>query len=98
MAPLYGRGAKEIPRSMQQLIAALRLADGIVIASPGYHGSISGAVKNALDYTEEMAGDDRPYFSSRGVGCIATAGDWRDARRVAQHRARTSRMADTFWG
>ncbi|MFC4943106.1 NADPH-dependent FMN reductase [Pseudonocardia sp. GCM10023141] len=42
------------------LVAHLRRADGVVIASPGYHGSISGLVKNALDYTEDMRADPLP--------------------------------------
>jgi FMN reductase len=52
------------------------LADGIILGSPGYHGSISGLVKNALDYAEDLRTDVRPYFSGRAVGCIATAGGW----------------------
>jgi FMN reductase len=52
------------------LIAALREADGVIIASPSYHGSISGLVKNALDYTEDMRADARPYFADRPVGLI----------------------------
>ncbi len=46
------------------------------LGSPGYHGSISGLVKNALDYAEDLRTDARPYFSGRAVGCIATAGGW----------------------
>jgi FMN reductase len=46
------------------------------LGSPGYHGSISGLVKNALDYAEDLRADVRPYFSGRAVGCIATAGGW----------------------
>jgi FMN reductase len=51
-------------------IAALRKADGVIIASPSYHGSISGLVKNALDYAEDMRADARPYFTDRPVGLI----------------------------
>jgi FMN reductase len=58
------------------LVAQLALADGIILGSPGYHGSISGLVKNALDYAEDLRNDARPYFSGRAVGCIATAGGW----------------------
>lgn len=61
------------------MVAAFRDADGIILASPGYHGSISGALKNALDYTEEMAGDVRCYFAERAVGCIAAAAGWQAA-------------------
>jgi FMN reductase len=57
----------------QNLVAALRRSDGIVIASPGYHGAISGLVKNALDYTEDLRDDQRPYFSGRAVASIACA-------------------------
>lgn len=55
---------------------ALRRADGVLIASPGYHGSISGLVKNALDYLEDLRGDARPYLDGRAVGCIVCAYGW----------------------
>lgn len=55
------------------LVAALREADGVLISSPSYHGSISGLLKNAIDYTEDMRGDDRPYFDGRAIGCIVCA-------------------------
>ncbi|HET8611217.1 MAG TPA: NAD(P)H-dependent oxidoreductase [Sphingomonas sp.] len=58
------------------LIAGLRRADGIIIASPGYHGTVSGLVKNALDYVQDMAGDAAPYFEGRAVGLIAVAAGW----------------------
>lgn len=56
-----------------ELVEAVRQADGIIICSPGYHGSLSGLVKNALDYLEDLAGDERPYLDGRAVGLIATA-------------------------
>ena len=58
------------------LISALRHADGIIIASPGYHGTVSGLIKNALDYVEDMAKDERVYFEGRAVGLIAVAAGW----------------------
>lgn len=60
----------------KELVEELRRANGIVIASPGYHGSVSGLVKNALDYTEDMREDAQPYFAGRAVGLIATAYGW----------------------
>ena len=59
--------------SAQRLVQLLREADGIVIASPSYHGSIPGLLKNALDYTEDMRSDERPYFDGRAVGCVVCA-------------------------
>ena len=55
------------------LVAALRRADGVIIASPSYHGGLSGLVKNAIDFVEDMRGDARPYFEGRAVGCIVCA-------------------------
>jgi FMN reductase len=60
----------------QELLLAVRQADGLIIASPGYHGSISGLVKNAIDYVEETAKDARPYLDGVPVGLIATAYGW----------------------
>lgn len=56
-----------------ELVKAVRSADGLIICSPGYHGSLSGLVKNALDYLEDLARDERPYLDGRAVGLIATA-------------------------
>jgi FMN reductase len=61
------------------LIAALRGADAVVVGSPGYHGGISGMVKNALDYTEDMSRDAAPYLDGRAVACIATGAGWQGA-------------------
>ncbi len=61
------------------LVEQLRKADGVIVASPGYHGNISGLVKNALDYTEEMVKDERPYFDGLPVGIVATAYGWQAA-------------------
>jgi len=72
--PLYL--AEGSPSAGRDLVEAVRAADGLVIASPGYHGSISGAVKNAIDYLEETAKDARPYLDGLPVGLIVTAFGW----------------------
>ncbi len=56
-----------------EMVEAVRAADGVLLAAPGYHGTISGLVKNALDYLEDLAKDTRPYLDGRAVGLIATA-------------------------
>ncbi|WP_293882957.1 NADPH-dependent FMN reductase [Sphingomonas sp.] len=73
--PMYGYGTPRTGKA-QALIAALRRAEGVVIASPGYHGTVSGLIKNALDYIEDMAKDPRPYFEGRAVGLITVAAGW----------------------
>jgi FMN reductase len=57
----------------QELVAALRRADGVVIASPSYHGGVSGLVKNAIDFAEDLREDIRPYLQGRAVGMIVCA-------------------------
>lgn len=74
--PMYQPENPDRSDAARDLVAQLALADGIILGSPGYHGSISGLVKNALDYAEDLRADVRPYFSGRAVGCIATAGGW----------------------
>ncbi len=73
--PMYGYGTPRTDKAVA-LIDGLRRADGIVISSPGYHGTVSGLIKNALDYVEDMAKDERPYFEGRAVGLISVAAGW----------------------
>jgi FMN reductase len=61
---------------VRRLLQAVRAADGVLIASPGYHGGLSGVVKNALDFLEDLRDDERPYLDGRAVGCIVTAFGW----------------------
>lgn len=74
--PIYVPESGERDEAVRALVAALRRANGIVVASPGYHGSLSGLVKNALDYAEDMREDQPPYFEDRAVGLIACASGW----------------------
>jgi FMN reductase len=57
----------------RRLVEALRRADGVLIATPAYHGGISGLVKNALDFTEDLRDGPRVYLQGRAVGCIVCA-------------------------
>lgn len=63
----------------EKLAAAVREADAVIIATPGYHGGISGLVKNAIDHLELLSQDVRPYLDGRAVGAIVTAAGWQAA-------------------
>ena len=74
--PLYDPRSTARTHHEQDFVEAVRGASALIIASPGYHGSISGVVKNALDLLEETAKDARPYLADMPVGLIATAYGW----------------------
>lgn len=71
--PAYDPTERTRAPAAVDLVEALRNADGIIIATPSYHGSISGLIKNALDYTEDLRADARIYFADRAVGTIVCA-------------------------
>jgi FMN reductase len=76
MLPIYDTESSERTDAARRLVDQARSADGLLIASPGYHGGISGMMKNALDYFEDLARDERAYLDGRAVGCIAVAYGW----------------------
>ncbi len=74
--PLYNPRATVRTDDERAFVDAVRDASAMIIASPGYHGSISGVVKNALDLLQETARDERPYLADMPVGLITTAHGW----------------------
>ena len=68
--PMYEPEPQAMTEGGRRLVDALRRADGVIFASPCYHGGVSGIVKNAIDYIEEMRADQRVYLDGRAVGTI----------------------------
>lgn len=77
--PFYDTAVAERDTVATELVDTVRSADGIVVVSPGYHGGVSGLVKNALDYLEDLRYDERPYLDGRAVGTVAVAYGWQAA-------------------
>jgi FMN reductase len=71
--PIFNPAATEANPAQQQLADLVRRADGIIVSTPGYHGSLSGVIKNALDTLELTRNDAAPYFQGRPIGTIVTA-------------------------
>ncbi|OLT41211.1 FMN reductase [Saccharomonospora sp. CUA-673] len=77
--PFYDASSIERTSEARALVEAVRSADGIIVVSPGYHGGLSGLVKNALDHIEDLRTDERPYLDGRAVGLIGVAYGWQAA-------------------
>lgn len=82
--PHYEPGNAEGNEAISRYLEALRGADAVIVGSPGYHGTLSGLVKTALDYVELLRGDERVYFDGLPVGLIATAAGWQAAVATLQ--------------
>jgi FMN reductase len=74
--PMYSPESTVRTEDARVLLAALRRAHGVILSTPCYHGSVSGLIKNALDYTEDLANDPYPYFDGRAVGLIVCGHGW----------------------
>jgi FMN reductase len=74
--PLYAPEHPQRTPEQQALLASVRRADGLILATPAYHAGISGLVKNAIDLLEDLRTDARPYLDGRAVGCIVTGFGW----------------------
>jgi len=77
--PAYVAEAPANNEKVARFVEALSGAHGVIVSSPGYHGSISGMVKNALDYAEGLRDNKFPYLEGRAVGLIACAQGWQAA-------------------
>ncbi|UOZ03456.1 NADPH-dependent FMN reductase [Amycolatopsis sp. WQ 127309] len=94
--PFYDQAQESRTEPARRLVEALRTADGVIVVSPGYHGALSGLVKNALDYIEDLRDDVRPYLSGRAVGLAAVAYGWQAAVTTLQ-QLRTTAHALRGW-
>lgn len=74
--PMYAPESAERAAGAGRMVAALRRANGVIVSTPCYHGSVSGLVKNALDYIEDMCQDPEPYLDGRAVGLIVCGHGW----------------------
>jgi FMN reductase len=74
--PMYNPDNEDAgrPESVSRLIESCRAADGLLWSSPLYQGTISGALKNALDWLHPLGKLDPPYLHDKVIGLISAAG------------------------
>lgn len=74
--PLYSfsSGNRITAGTLESIFAAIISSDGLIFASPEYHGTVSAAFKNVIDYFEFLSEREPPYLTGKPVGLIAAAG------------------------
>jgi FMN reductase len=72
--PMYNPDDDAPTESAAALLEACHSADGLLWSSPMYQGTISGALKNALDWLHLLGNRDPPYLHDKVIGLISTAG------------------------
>ena len=83
--PMYAPHLKDRSAKALAFLAQLSRCDGLIIASPSYHGSISGLIKNAIDYIEDLRESDRVYLNDLPVGVIGCGAGWQGATQAVSH-------------
>ncbi|MFE3992631.1 NAD(P)H-dependent oxidoreductase [Streptomyces goshikiensis] len=68
--PAYRPGLAATDARIAGFLDELRRADGVVLVSPTYHATVSGLLKNALDFVNDIDGP-LPYLDGRPIGTVA---------------------------
>lgn len=85
LLPMYAPDLQDRSEKASFLVEQLRQCDGLIISSPSYHGSVSGLIKNALDYVEDLREDPRVYLEDIPVGLIGCGAGWQGATQAMTH-------------
>jgi NAD(P)H-dependent FMN reductase len=92
--PIYDadRPYLDYPPSVKWLIAEARRADAYILCSPTYHGTLSGAVKNALDILDYLANanpeDSDQTFAGKPVALMGCGGGAQNVITALYHTTR----------
>jgi FMN reductase len=72
----------EFGENVKYFVETTGAADGLIISTGAYHGTIAGVTKNALDFCELLEDSNPSYWTNKAVGAIAVAGGTLDASHV----------------
>lgn len=71
--------------AVEELLDGFYLARGVVLVSPEYHGTISGVLKNALDFLTYEHMDGKPVLSAASSGGVAALGALNQLQSIARN-------------
>jgi FMN reductase len=72
--PMYNPDNDQPTQSARLLIESCYAADGLLWSSPIYQGTISGALKNSLDWLQLLGDREPPFLHDKVIGLISAAG------------------------
>jgi FMN reductase len=77
--PLYNPRDNYRSQDSEELVNLLDRCDSAIFSSPSYHGTVSGTVKNAIDYAEDLVERGVSYLQDKAIGCIGCGSGWQGA-------------------
>jgi chromate reductase, NAD(P)H dehydrogenase (quinone) len=95
--PLYNfdiQSSAGFPAAANELAAAMRAADGILICSPEYNWSIPAPLKNAIDWVSRMK--DQP-FAGKPIAVQSAATGLLGGSRMQYHLRQSLTSLDVHW-
>lgn len=78
--PIFDVDQREVPESVIAMNKTFREADVHIWLTPLYHGSMTGAMKNCLDWIEYSAKEPEPYLTNKVIGLVC----WADGGQAMQ--------------
>ncbi|HXB92957.1 MAG TPA: NAD(P)H-dependent oxidoreductase, partial [Puia sp.] len=71
--PFFEMGLAKPPIAVEWMCEAFLQADLHIWLTPLYHGGMTGAMKNCLDWLELTARLDKPYLTDKVIGLVCWA-------------------------
>jgi FMN reductase len=89
--PMYSPDIQTPPEAVTRMCEAIYGAQAMIWSTPLYHGSISGAFKNAVDWMHLLKDRTPPYLTNMVIGLVTTGGGTQglDAIKTMESMVRT---------
>src|SRR5579871_3170794 len=68
------------PAAVLEMVDAFLQSDLQIWLTPLYHGGMTGAMKNCLDWLELSARNEKPYLTDKVIGLVC----WKDGGQAMQ--------------